>query len=347
MNRTLKGKILLKLADSTYSSPAEFEIAPAKLTMINLDWQTIEQNDMNCYPVELIAEVEGQKYCRSQLLSVAAFARITAVIDAELNEWQNCQPVFLDSDRFKSTIDGTQYLLNPALNKPDGSVEEKRIIGKFYTGYDTRNVYLAAEIFEEQLDNHSGEVFSVNGVVTKFQQGMPSGFNHIRFNGDALLFAFGFRERVPGWGRQMNDPYAWKGHFYDSDYTYVAHVSTQGDQLVRLWGKNTGRRNAYQGAAVAGVGAVPGAKIIIRRDINAGCSIYELSIPRTEIDLFDPQSEFLRFAFLLVNDEGLGPSGTLGWPQAAGVFDYWCSSGAFGPTWQSDLPCQTFWGISK
>jgi hypothetical protein len=347
LNRSLKGRLWLQLTDSSFTPPADFKLEPAQLVNVNLIWPGFAGNAMNSYPVSIIAEVNGQRYQKEQIISVAFFSKITAIIDAELSEWQNVQPVIIDSYLLKTGIDLTQYLLNPNMAKPGSISEGKRIVAKVYAGYDNNNIYLAAEVFEEQLHNQAGGVFSINGVLTEFQQGVPDGFNHIRFNGDALFFAFGYRDRVPGWGRQMDDSYAWKGHFYDSDYTYVAHVSTQGDRLVRLWGKNTGRRNAYQGVKVAGTGTIPGAKIKIRRDINRGCSIYELSIPLKEMDLFDAHANSLRFSFMITNDEGVGTSGTLNWSQAAGVFDYWCSSGSFGPTWQSDLPCQTFWGIAK
>ena len=30
----------------------------------------------------------------------------------------------------------------------------------------------------------------------------------------------------------MDDPWAWKGSFYDTDYSFVAHVSTEGDRII-------------------------------------------------------------------------------------------------------------------
>ncbi len=172
--------------------------------------------------------------------------------------------------------------------------------------------------------------------------GEPSGLEHIRFCGDAFFFAFGFRDRVPGWGRQMDDHWAWKGHFYDTDNHYAVHTSSTGPQLVRQWGADTPRRIAYQTAAVPGVGPVPGAQVRIERDETAELTVYEMSIPRAELKLFNPEAGRLRFGFNLVSNEVGWP---LQWASAAGVFDYWIGSGSFSPSWVSVLPCQTFFGI--
>ncbi|HUU11036.1 MAG TPA: hypothetical protein VM431_10925 [Phycisphaerae bacterium] len=143
----------------------------------------------------------------------------------------------------------------------------------------------------------------------------------------------------------MDDPYAWKGHFYDTDYHYAAHVSTEGDQLIRQWGPDTGRRIAYQTDKVPGYGPVRGATIKIRRDEAAKVTVYEMAIPRRELAMFDPAKGRCRFGFVLGNDEKLGLGGGLEWSAAAGVFDHWYASGSFGPSWVSQLPCQTFFGI--
>jgi hypothetical protein len=210
-------------------------------------------------------------------------------------------------------------------------------------------VFLAAVVQEDSFHCDAGQPV-VKGrretkVVLPYKNGMPAGLNHVVNTGDVLQFSFGFRDRVPGYGRSMDDPYAWKGCFYDTDGSYVAHASTEGDQLIRIWGTDTSRRNGYQTEAVPGQGVVPGGKVKIVRNEATRQTIYEISIPRSELRGFDPVAGRCRFGFILYNGERLGNGNGLSWCDAAGVFDHWRSSGSFPPTWMQRTACQTFFGI--
>jgi hypothetical protein len=81
----------------------------------------------------------------------------------------------------------------------------------------------------------------------------------------------------------MDDPWAWKGCFYDTDYSFVAHVSTKGDQLIRIWSPDGSREDAYQTEAVPGIGPVPGGKVKITRDESQKLTIYEMAIRDTTL----------------------------------------------------------------
>jgi hypothetical protein len=236
-------------------------------------------------------------------------------------------------------------LLNPGRVKTETG-DGGRVVLRVYTAYNDRNVYVAAAVREPQLMCRAGQPVTRRGrtevVTLPYRMGEPEGLEHIRLCGDVFFFAFGFRNRVPGWGRQMDDPWAWKGHFYDTDYQYAAHTSTTGAKLIRQWGADTSRRTAYQTAGVPGVGPVPDAQVRIERDETAQLTVYEVAIPRNELQLFDPAAGRLRFGFLLASNEIGWP---LQWASAAGVFDYWIGSGSFSPSWMSVLPCQTFFGI--
>ena len=288
---------------------------------------------------------------KRQVLAVAQFAHRTIKVDGALDDWHGTVPVLLDSDQLRAGVDLTQYLLNPHLERPTGTAEAKRVVARVYTAYDTANVYIAAAVNEDALKCTVGQPATrgrgADKIELPYRTGVPDGLDHIRNCGDALLFAFGFRDRVPGWGRQMDDPYAWKGHFYDTDYHYAAHISTDGPQLIRQWGPDTTRRTAYQTEPVPGYGPVPGAHIEIKRDGAAKLTVYEMSIPRTELTLFNPAAGRCRFGFMLSNDENLGQGGALQWSETAGVFDHWRASGSFGPSWQQVLPCQTFFSIVR
>ena len=87
----------------------------------------------------------------------------------------------------------------------------------------------------------------------------------------------------------MDDPYAWKGDFYDTDYSYYANPSAKGDMLTRVWGPDTQRQDGYQTAKVPGMGPVPNARIKITRNEDTKITLYEMAIPRAEIKLFDPE----------------------------------------------------------
>jgi hypothetical protein len=53
--------------------------------------------------------------------------------------------------------------------------------------------------------------------------------------GNVFQLSFGFRDRVASIGLQIDDPWAWKGWcFYNTDYSFVAHVSAEGDRLIRF-----------------------------------------------------------------------------------------------------------------
>jgi hypothetical protein len=162
--------------------------------------------------------------------------------------------------------------------------------------------------------------------------------------GDMVQIALGIRDRVPGYGRKMNDPWRWKGWFCDTDYQFNACQSVNGNLLIEQWGAHTLRNNAYQTEAVPGVGPVKNGKLVVRRDEVNHLTIYEMSIPRSKVSLFDPSAGKCRFSFMVYNSQGQQP---MNWAEACGVFDYWLNSGSFAPTWTSHRPCQTWFGIEQ
>ena len=364
-NKDITGKLLLKIG-GVESGITPFTILSGRLSDIEVNWPGMELSPINQYAVTLIAETECvtadtpggvpikkklPSVTKTQLLQSARFSKRTITVDGLLNDWQGEVPVLLDSRLLVNGFDPTIYLLNPGLEKPTGDTDEKRIMARIYTAYDTNYVYLAAAVQENSLNCTAGiPVEKGRGetkIILPYKNGMPDGLNHIVFAGDVLQFAFGFRDRVPGFGRQMNDPYAWKGMFYDTDDVFVAHISTEGDQLIRQWGEKTARSNAYQTEIVAGYESVPNARIRINRNEEAKLTIYEMAIPRAELKLFNPDNGKCRFGFRLYNNEQLGEGNSLGWSETASVFDYWRNSGSFTPTWTQHLPCQTEFGISN
>ena len=347
LNREVSGILRMKRHDDGYVGQADFSIPAGRLVEVAIPWAAGEIDAQSRHAITLELESNAGNVAYSQDVAVARFGKRTIGVDGHLEDWGDILPVFIDSTRQDGRVDKTEALLNPGkveVDRGDGGDVDLRV----YTAYDDARVYVAAAVYEDDLWCRAGQPVTRRGpdgvVSLPYQMGEPNGLEHIHLCGDTFAFAFGFRDRVPGWGRQMDDPWAWTGHFNDTDYQYVAHASVQGPRLIRQWGADTSRRTAYQTVDVPGVGPVPGAEIEIRRDDDARLTIYEIAIPREELMLFDPAAPRLRFGFKLTSNETGWP---LQWSAAAGVFEYWIGSGSFSPSWVSLLPCQTFFGIER
>jgi len=337
LNVDITGTLDLKIPGVAALASARFVIPAGKLAEVPVGWPGVAIDDGNRYGIALAAKLdpspaigELDPVIVSQSVSVASFAKRTINIAGTLDNWKGLVPVTL-LDSGKNKVDLTQYYLNPNKKPPTGTTGIEKAPGiKVYTAYDDQNVYIAIDGLGTQCT--AGQPWKAG---LPYLKGVPDGLDYISLCGDYAQLAFGFRERVPGIGRQMDDPYAWKGQFYDTDYLYSAHTSTTGDVLNREWGPETTRGTAYQLATVPGNGPVAGAKIKITGNL------YEIAIPRSELSMFDPARQD-RFRFsVMVND------GKMSWGETAGVFDYWIGSGSFGPSWKGNYPNQTFFGIEK
>jgi hypothetical protein len=358
INRPLKGTMSLHVYGAKEDPSVNFDVGAGELKEIQVKWPTVPVRGDNRYPIRVTARIlnAGNRpsesfpaFSQYQAIAVARFENRTVHFSGALSDWNGFTPVTVDSAWFGQANDGADGLLNP--NAPqDNKGSTKRIAAQVYTAYDDAFVYLGAAVQEDQFQCFAGQPFTAtlaNSTITlPYLQGVPNGLRFITECGSVFQFSFGFRDRVPGMGRQLDDPWAWKGDFYDTDYSFVAHASAQGDSLIRIWGPNASRKNGYQTEEVPDIGPLPAAKLKITRDETKKVTLYEIAIPRGQLRLFDPAKERCRFGFLVFNREAL-PSGALGWSDAAGVFDYWRSAGSFPPTWKSHVACQTFFGIQK
>jgi hypothetical protein len=221
-----------------------------------------------------------------------------------------------------------------------------------YVAYDDANVYVAAAVNEPSYACAAGQSASDGGG---FPRGMPGGIFTIQRQGDCFCFAFGFRPRVPEVGRQLDEPWAWKGHYFDTDYLYVAHSSTNGDQLVQNWDAATKyRRWGYQTDNLPEHHSVTGGQVKIVR--SGTTTTYETAIPRTQMPLFNPANmDACRFAFIIVNAEAASTTlydtkedmkQQMQYTRNYGVFDHWNKLlSSFGPSWVPLQPCQTRFAI--
>ncbi|MBV8214416.1 MAG: hypothetical protein JOZ08_14475 [Verrucomicrobia bacterium] len=362
INRPLKGTMSLHVSGAKEDPSVRFDVGAGKLKEVQLKWPAIPANTDNRYPIRLTARIDakskrpGESFpalSQYQAIAVARFEKRTVHFSGVLSDWNGFTPVAVDTAWFAQTKESTERLLNPSVPQNDKGDDKdaKRVAAQVYTSYDDDFVYLGAAVVENQFQCSAGQPFAQpNGNLTTtvlpYQEGVPNGLHFITECGSVFQFSFGFRDRVPGTRRQLDDPWAWKGAFYDTDYSFAAHASTDGDRLVRIWGPDASRRNGYQTEEVPGIGAVPAAKVNITRDETQKLTLYEIAIPRRQLALFDPAKGRCRFGFLLFNRDALS-GGALGWSDASGVFDYWRSAGSFPPTWKSHVACQTFFGIQN
>jgi hypothetical protein len=357
INRRLTGTLVLRVVGTDKTASTRFQVDPGALTEVSLEWPTLPSLPDNRYQITLTANFDSDDaeqsfspVTREQTVAVARFQKRTVHFNGSLTDWDGLTPVAVDSDQFQEPTSDASSLRNPNATPQPNVTRPKRVTAHVYTAYDDDFVYLGAAVHEDRFGCSAGEPFISTWAnvttVLPYLQGEPAGLRYITDCGSVFQFSFGFRDRVPYIGRQINDPWAWKGTFYDTDYSYVAHASAAGDQLVRIWGPDTGRRNGYQTESVPGIGAVPGGEVKITRDEANKITLYEIAIPRQQMALFDPDSGQCRFGFILYNSDL--PYGTsLSWSDTAGVFDYWQTPGSFPPTWKNHSACQTFFGIEK
>ena len=348
-NRPLAGKLTLRAGDATATVP--FAVEPGKLIEVAVPWPGVPALADNRYPIRLTIETEAglEKFEAGQILSEARFGFRTIQVDGLLDDWGDVIPVRIDSALLDGTGDPTGALLNPGATA--SSPRAEAVSAWVYTAYDAQNIYLAARVKEPSFECAAGDP-AIKGRLSKkvelpYKRGVPGGLGHITECGDLLQFAFGFRDRVPFLGRQMDDPYAWKGAFYDTDYCYAAYAGRDGDRVVQLADPDSPRRNGYQTEATPGIKLLDTAQVKITRDESKQETVYEIALPRSGLPLFQPADGRMRFGFILYNGKNAGASDGLSWSEAAGVFDFWSGGGSFPPNWLQRLPCQTFFGIEN
>ncbi len=360
INRELAGTLVLQAPGIDEKLSARFEVPAGGLIEVEIPWPGVPVSPDNRYPITLTAHLDNdypefagsfEPVSRNQLISVAAFQKKAIAITGNLSDWDGLTPVTVDSDWLRQPSDQTAALLNPTVKPGETNAGAEHVAARVFTAYDDDNVYIGAAVNQAHFHCTAGEpivrTVGKSTVTLPYRKTVPNELNFPTEDGDDLLqFSFGFRDRVPGIGRQIEDPWAWKGAFYDTDYSFFAHTSTDGDKLIRIWGPDTGRRNGYQTEAVPGIGPVEGALVKITRDEANKLTLYEIAIPRRQLALFDPATGRCRFGFILYTSKEIA-GGALPWSDVAGVFDYWQSSGSFPPTWKYHLACETFFGIEQ
>jgi hypothetical protein len=358
INHNLAGTLVLQAPGVSETAASRFEVPAGRLIEVEIPWPGVPDSPDNRYPIILTAHLDNdypdiagsfEPVSKSQTIAVADFQKRTISLTGNLKDWEGLVPVSIDSEWLNKSEDQAAALLNPSLKPGNGAAAAEHVAAKIFTAYDDNYVYIGAAVSQAHFHCAAGEplvrTIGKQTVTLPYRQSVPNELSFPTENDDDLFqFSFGFRERVPGIGRQMDDLWAWKGDFYDTDYSFFAHTSTDGDKLIRIWGPDTSRRNGYQTEAVPGIGPVEGALLKITRDEAKKLTLYEIAIPRRQLALFDPTTGRCRFGFILYTSKEIA-GGALPWSDVAGVFDYWQSNGSFPPTWKFHTACQTFFGI--
>ena len=356
INRRLNGTLILRVQGTAEVNSTRFTIDSGDLAEIRIPWPTVSVRPDNRYPIQLTVNVDNNQiqasdrlppFFKEQAIAVARFEKRTIHMTGAASDWAGLTPVSVDSRWDEQRRNIVFSLQNPNQKPESATPIPKPVTGRIYTAYDDDFVYIGAAIQEDEFVCSAGQPYTAtignDTIILPYLQGVPDGLRFATECGSVFQFSFGFRDRVPTAGRQINDPWAWKGVFYDTDYSYVAHKSAQGDRLIRIWGPDTARRNGYQTESVPGIGPARGAVIKISRDDATKTTWYEIRIPRLRLALFRPDSGRCRFGFVVHNSELTDKA--LNWSDAAGVFDYWKTPGSFPPTWRPRTACQTFFGI--
>ncbi|MDQ3813785.1 MAG: hypothetical protein M3347_07520, partial [Armatimonadota bacterium] len=211
--------------------------------------------------------------------------------------------------------------------KPPGRVRDQ-VAARVAVRWSLGRLFLAAQVEEPGL-----RLGQTDGKPYEFWQGY-----------DALQFAFGLRDDATVKPSQ--------GPFRDTDYGFLLSpygVLPDGridGRLLRLWNSRLpfgALRDPQQWG-----GAVPGAQCVVLRDEQRRLTIYEASLPLTEMPTLRPQVRAqrdvaVRFSWILHNDEGKD----LQWSRVAGVFPWWNHTGSFLPEDEFHLAAQTPLGFTQ
>jgi hypothetical protein len=348
----IEGTLTVQPLDGSASSPANFTIAEGRLKEVRMEWPGAAANVNNVYGIKMTAETKAidpdgttralKSVTRQHLINTALIAKKTI---SGSSDWNGVTPVILDCGQCNTDIESN-------LSSFIGGIGGGSVVARVRLAYDDNFVYVGATVKEPRLSAGAGGASSLNGA---FPAGLPGGLEIPMRTTDGIALGFGFRHRVPNLGgRELTEPWAWRGHYYDTDYLFMAHPSTQGDKLVQNWDADSPRRWGYQTDPFPEHKYVTGGKATIAN--SGGTTTYEIAIPRSVMKLFDPSKmNACRFAFVVLNTEMasvgyLDKKGdmefNMQYARGYGVFDHWNKYlSSFGPSWSPTEPAQTRWGI--
>jgi hypothetical protein len=210
-------------------------------------------------------------------------------------------------------------------------VESKKTGVGLAVRWDATHLYIAARVREARLvpRNSDEEYFFWRDA-------------------DAIQIAFGLRDAA--WMQPGSGP------FRDTDFGFLLspfHARPDGTidaRVLRLWSPQA--PFAALPDRTRWAGAVPGARLEIRRNERAGETVYEAAIPLSEIPELNPMGRAataqsfgnpVRFSWILHENDGE----KLQWARQNNVFDWWNNTGSFLPSSEFSYAAQTFLGFSQ
>jgi hypothetical protein len=341
MNRPVTGTLTVTMPGGWSGvTTKKVTLLPAELTDITFPVTAAIKSNTNLYDVNVTADTDAGSATISQVVQVAYAPERTIKVDGNLDDWADVVPVTIDSNYQSGGSDWTRAVLNPNLPKQQDPAGPEHVIVKSYAAWDATNFYAAFKVIEPQLASTAGTDYT----DSKYKHGMLNGVDFPFYIGDSVEFGFGINQRAEDDYHKSGDPWYFKGDFRDTDYLYIAYPSALGPQLIRLHKPGIPFRDGFQTEAPVGQGAIRGSRIVITRQGDA--SVYELSIPRSELKLFSPEKmPRIRFGFVVSDSAKANDGALLEWSKTAGVFDYWLNNGSYQPTWQSLYAAQTAWGF--
>lgn len=326
INRNFSGEIRLdpppgwKLADRK----VEFgPIAPGQSMTLSFPATTATVSTDNQYPVSFTIWPRDRgwlssawKLEKSQMLTVAATPRGTPTIDGDLADWQGVLPLTLNRAEFLSPF------VPEALRK---QWTPGNLSATIYTRWDDDSFYLAAEVHDNL---HTQASFAANAYALPFE-------------GDSLQIAFGSEAEQAGRLKPADAPNTNRGLLLDTDYEFALSLTPGGPELFQLQTPVTEHQTYYPTNPEIGLGLVPDARLVVKRDDLKEITTYECALPWSLLKGLNPRK--LRLS-LRLNDRD-GEARGAGLELAAGLGVGQGNILTFSPTWRYTLANLTPWTL--
>jgi hypothetical protein len=337
--REATGTVDVAVPGWTVKPAVPFDVKPGKFAVVSVPVSSAAPNAQNVYDtaVKVSTNGAGAPITLKQPFQAAYMTRLSPNIDGDLSDWKGHTPVTLAT--YEKGLDWGALALNPALfnqARADGKPPIQNALLRLYTAYDSAYLYVAYEL--------TGKKSAA----------------------DWVQLGLGLTDWSARNVRAKDDPWAYKGHFYDNDYVFA--LNDPAGQIWRLGAPDARWRTPYnwiiqckggdaskfprfvsdpdyEASKFYDIVAKGGAKIAATDDGN-GRRTVECAIPRSLIPEFQPiPGKPVRLSFILHQGASLDGTTYYEWSKVAGEFPFLKGFGSFQPSWQMLYPNQLSWGV--